>query len=228
MKKRVWFVCLFYISAVGCSSGPAVPNEEQLKRDITGLVIPYSADFLGTLIPYKWDVKDGDIKEIVIQQRFTNRKAGTDEVHALVTLDDSTTVIKGVLVLGYEAFDQGWRLQSIINNENPFNKKIRCRDGVKCKWDEAKAYCGERLPTVAQLQSIYQAECTGGIHDVLRQRRKACDLGSGSCDVELRDDICEKNYWTSEESGSSAQSMYFGDGAVNRRDKVYDYYVRCP
>ena len=61
----------------------------------------------------------------------------------------------------------------------------------RCNWWDARAYCGGRLPTVAQLQSWYQAECAG--------------LRTGP--------TCNKWYWSSEESGS-ARAVSFGNGAV--------------
>jgi len=75
-----------------------------------------------------------------------------------------------------------------------------------CNWYDAKAYCGGRLPTVAQLQSWYQAECAGG--------------RSGP--------TCNNWYWSSEESGSGyAMGVYFADGYVTSNGKTVDGYVRC-
>jgi hypothetical protein len=59
-----------------------------------------------------WCVKPGEVRDLVIQQRFTDKDAKTEELHALVTLTQApTTTIRGVVVLGYKHFEQGWRLQ---------------------------------------------------------------------------------------------------------------------
>ncbi|KAF0151535.1 MAG: hypothetical protein FD189_2565, partial [Elusimicrobia bacterium] len=63
----------------------------------------------------------------------------------------------------------------------------------ECNWYDAMAYCGGRLPTVAQLEAAYKSECTGG--------RKA--------------DTCTGWYWSSQESGASgARTVNFYSGSV--------------
>ncbi|KAF0151139.1 MAG: hypothetical protein FD189_2587, partial [Elusimicrobia bacterium] len=75
-----------------------------------------------------------------------------------------------------------------------------------CDWYDAMAYCGGRLPTVAQLQAAYKSECTGG--------RKA--------------DTCTGWYWSSEESGASdARLVNFSYGTVNVGRKYNVNVVRC-
>ncbi len=87
-----------------------------------------------------------------------------------------------------------------------WGKAAKCNDG-RCNGYDAIAYCGGRLPTVAQLKSMYQAECTGG--------RKS--------------DTCNKVYWSSEESSSStARVVHFNNGRVYRYSKSNaSVSVRC-
>ena len=80
-----------------------------------------------------------------------------------------------------------------------------CNDG-RCDWYDAMVYCGGRLPTVAQLQAAYKAECAG--------------VRTGL--------TCNKWYWSSEESGSrSARDVIFTNGNVNVSYKDSNDNVRC-
>ncbi|MCG2726567.1 MAG: hypothetical protein L6420_10040 [Elusimicrobia bacterium] len=76
-------------------------------------------------------------------------------------------------------------------------------------WNKANAYCkqqGKRLPTVKELQNMYENECTGG------RRAKTC-YGW---------------FWSSEETGSaSARVVNFYYGYVYYHNKRYHYHVRC-
>ncbi|KAF0126219.1 MAG: hypothetical protein FD189_731, partial [Elusimicrobia bacterium] len=90
---------------------------------------------------------------------------------------------------------------------NAANCKPRRQGGPPyCDWYDAMAYCGGRLPTVAQLKAAYKSECTGG--------RKA--------------DSCGYGYWSSKESDASgAWVVGFDGGDVNRHGKDGNNLVRC-
>ena len=93
------------------------------------------------------------------------------------------------------------RERQAINNGNASN----CNKGY-CNWYDAMAYCGGRLPTVAQLQAAYKAECAG--------------VRTGP--------TCNKWYWSSEESGASdARYVNFTNGGVGEGFKGYGNDVRC-
>jgi len=86
-----------------------------------------------------------------------------------------------------------------------------CNKG-HCSWYDARAYCGGRLPTVAQLESMYQAECTG----------------------DKLSDTCGKGYWSSEAEGP--YSAWFVMFRYNYHKDSHKYtelktsadrYVRC-
>ncbi len=78
---------------------------------------------------------------------------------------------------------------------------------LTCNWYDAMAYCGGLLPTVAQLKSIYRAECTEG--------RLA--------------ETCDRWYWSLEEEGAdNARTMAFYTGNVSSDNKnFYGNAARC-
>ncbi|MDO8804585.1 MAG: hypothetical protein Q7R35_09135 [Elusimicrobiota bacterium] len=121
------------------------------------------------------------------------------------------------------ALNAGWLKEEVKKDEKPAANETRmenqtgsadnqagnasnCNKGY-CNWYDAKASCGGRLPTVAQLQSWYQAECTGG----------------------RQGNTCNKEYWSSEKSGSgSARLVFFSSGKVSSRGRGSNYgAVRC-
>ena len=86
-----------------------------------------------------------------------------------------------------------------VNNE-PF---------PRCSWEDAEAYCGGRLPTVAHLRCLQRAECTG----LGRQRNPTCDFW----------------FWSSDKT-SEGKPRYvpFGLGLKYGRSKhIAHYSVRC-
>lgn len=94
------------------------------------------------------------------------------------------------------------------DNQNSGNAS-NCNNG-QCNWYDAVAYCksrGSRLPTVNELQTMYQAECTGG--------RQAA--------------TCNKGYWSSEElNAGGVRLVAFDDGTVMEYGKRSSYIlVRC-
>lgn len=107
MKK--YLLGVLCIVVAGCSSGPSVANEEQLKGDLVGQT--FETDIAQRR---EWTVAAGEVKELVLDQRFTDKKAGTDEVHVSVTLNDGVATAKGKLTLGYKKYDQGWRLEQFV------------------------------------------------------------------------------------------------------------------
>ena len=112
MKNYICAILLF--SVIGCS-GPAVPGVEQLKKDLVGQSLP-------TDIPQRrsWVCTVGEVKELVIQQRFTDKKANTDEVHVSVTLSDGKGTAKGDIVMAYKKYEQGWKLEG-VNKSGSFS-----------------------------------------------------------------------------------------------------------
>ncbi len=97
-----------------------------------------------------------------------------------------------------------WRKKGNASNCKPDS------DGIpRCNWHDAMAYCGGNLPTIAQLKTMYNNECTGG--------RKAKTCGGW--------------YWSSEDSTrsvSSSKGMSFYNGNVyNNVEDGNSYHVRC-
>ena len=121
MKHYIWTFALLF-SVIGCS-GSSAPSVEQIKKDLVGQSIE-----TGVTPRANWVVAAVDeVKELTIKQRFTDRKAGTDEVHISIALSDGKGTAKGDLVISYKEFEQGWRLggitgklpgSSYVNNGN--------------------------------------------------------------------------------------------------------------
>ena len=90
--------------------------------------------------------------------------------------------------------------------DNRVGNAGNCNDGV-CNWYDAKAYCGGQLPSVAQLQAAYRAECTGG----------------------RTGPTCGKCYWSSDElrSGSARIVTFSNGGVYNAYEGKSTYDVRC-
>ena len=205
MKQWTYALSLFCIAAMGCSMGTSVPSDEQIKRDLVGQLIQAGG--------IRWRVADSELKGFVVQQRFTDKKANTDEVHAGVTLDDSTTTIKGVLVLSYKKYEQGWKIES-VKPEGAFTITKECRPGVQCDWYQATDYCkreGSRLPTKDELEGMYKSECEG---------------------IARRSANCNGYYWSSTEVSGAAWIVSFDTGGVLYDSKSSTsyygyYYVRC-
>ncbi len=82
-----------------------------------------------------------------------------------------------------------------------------CATGI-CNWADAMAYCGGRLPTVAELMKIYKAECANG---------------KGG-------DACNQAYWSSEDvenAPSFAKHVSFKDGKMNYSSRIANGAVLC-
>jgi hypothetical protein len=111
MRRLIPAAGLLLLVVLGCSSGRSGPSVEQSKQDLVGqqFFYRYQRGSGGT----EWTVKPGEVQDLVIQQRLTDKDAKTDELHALVTLTDGAQTIRGVLVLRYKLFEQGWKLQSV-------------------------------------------------------------------------------------------------------------------
>jgi len=60
-----------------------------------------------------------EVQDLAIQRRFTDKEAKTDEVHTLITASvfrwkqDWRFTARGVLIVHYKHFEQGWKLQSV-------------------------------------------------------------------------------------------------------------------
>jgi hypothetical protein len=98
------------------------PSVEQAKRDLVGQRFFYRYQW-GTGGSY-WTVMQGSVQALVIQQRFTDKNAKTDELHALVTLEGDAQTIRGVLVFHYKLYDQGWKLSSVVPEEQGEGKSF--------------------------------------------------------------------------------------------------------
>jgi hypothetical protein len=110
------------------------PTEVQIKKDLVGQIFWYEYGMRGPAAGgRKWTIKaapgaaqPGEIRNAVITDRVTDSKAGTEEVEVSLILARELPlasarelesmrpwVIRGVLVMAYKRFDQGWRLQSV-------------------------------------------------------------------------------------------------------------------
>lgn len=195
MKYCMLALSLFLVTAIGCTISIPLPNEEQIKQDIVGQTL--NKEFIVIFV-----------KEIAIQRRFTDKKAGTDEIYALATLDDSTTTIKGILVLDYKKYDQGWKLESVGAKQfTVINKE--CRPDVPCTWNQAMDYCkreGSRLLTSAEIINIYDSVCN--------------KTGPKS-------EYCDRRHWSSEPYTANSWLTYFHYRSGVSSDKSETSYVRC-
>jgi hypothetical protein len=109
------------------------PTEAQIKKDLVGQIFWYEYGMRGPAAGGRqWTIKaapgmqPGEISNAVIIDRVTDSKAGTEEVEVSLILARELPlasahelesmrpwVIRGVLVMAYKRFDQGWRLQSV-------------------------------------------------------------------------------------------------------------------
>ena len=103
-------------------------------------------------------------------------------------------------------------VRAAVKTETPYESKAKtskvpagnaanCKGyPLTCNWYDAMAYCGGLLPTIAQLRSIYRAECTEG--------RLA--------------ETCDRWYWSLDEDGAySARTMAFYTGNVSSDHKIF-------
>lgn len=103
MRKK----CLLVMSVVGmaifcCAGCSSVAKEKEIKEDLTN----YSeGDLLG---------KGEKIKEVVIEERRTDKKQGTDTVSCIVTIEDSKISLEKEMELFYHKYDKkGWMLDDV-------------------------------------------------------------------------------------------------------------------
>ena len=95
---------------------------------------------------------------------------------------------------------------TLTDNSGPGNAS-NCATGI-CSWYDAVAYCGGRLPTVADLMKIYKAKCADG---------------KGG-------DACNQSYWSSEDvenAPSFARYVSFKTGKMNYLNRVANGSVLC-
>lgn len=95
---------------VACAQSPSGPTVEQVKQDLVGQIFQYTK---GGMDSWGHTVEPGGVESLAIQKRFTDKDAKTDELHAMVSLTDSFWRTRGVLIIGYKHFEQGWQLQSV-------------------------------------------------------------------------------------------------------------------
>lgn len=103
MRKKYLLIILITLLSlftfVGCSS---VAKEKEIKEDLTN----YSE---GDLLE-----KGEKIKEVVIEERRTDKKQGTDTVSCMVTIEDSKISLEKEMELFYHKYDKkGWLLDDV-------------------------------------------------------------------------------------------------------------------
>lgn len=103
MRKKYLLIILITLLSlftfVGCSS---VAKEKEIKEDLTN----YSE---GDLLE-----NDEKIKEVVIEERRTDKKQGTDMVSCIVTIEDSKVSLEKEMELFYHKYDKkGWLLDDV-------------------------------------------------------------------------------------------------------------------
>jgi len=114
MKKsnfRLFITAFLFVSTLlfGCSK--PLPNASQIKEDVVGQKFRYTGDFwFGGL---DWVIKENDINELEIIERFTNKEKKTDKVIVSIKLISGNTAIKGKVAIYYQLFEQGWKLEKI-------------------------------------------------------------------------------------------------------------------
>lgn len=102
------------------------PSVEQAKQDLVGKeirIIAKSPSYFGQVeLGMSWKTLK-QVQDLVIQQRFTDKDAKTEELQVLVTATfvtlkdgEEKLPMRGVLVLNYKHFEQGWKLQSVHAN----------------------------------------------------------------------------------------------------------------
>lgn len=117
MKRLITSIVLLLPFAVGCSSTLSGPDVEQVKRDLVGqtLHIDWGLDY-GV---YSFAV--ASVQDMVIQERSTDKDAKTEDLRTLVTVTGSdrgrTKTVRGVVVVRYKHFEQGWKMQSTLAQE---------------------------------------------------------------------------------------------------------------
>jgi len=111
MRRTIALVGVLLLLLVGCSRGETGPSADRAKQDVVGQQFYYRYQWGEG--GKEWTVKPGQVEDLVIQERFTDRDAQTDELHARVTLKDDAQTVRGVLVLRYKQFEQGWKLESV-------------------------------------------------------------------------------------------------------------------
>lgn len=119
MKRLMFTAGLFLLFVLGCSMGLSGPSVEQVKQDLVGKEVRITTKSVFGLPDMTW-MTVARVQDLVIQQRFTDKAAKTDELHALVTVTFVTLArkeegspMRGGLVIGYKQFEQGWKLQSV-------------------------------------------------------------------------------------------------------------------
>ncbi len=106
--KRV-LPMMILLGLAGCSSGPEPLETDRIARDLAGQAVQAELSQRQGV----WRPVSSEIKNFSILKRFSDKKAGTDEVHAEITLENSTRSASGTLVLGYKRFEQVWRLEMV-------------------------------------------------------------------------------------------------------------------
>lgn len=141
------------VSSIGSAAQAFVPDDRidksgpapaQIARDLVGTHFLYSltaAESGKSRDTLAWTVNKGDLRQLVVQNRFQEIKKGAsghrvDEVQALVTLSDGDQIIRGVLAFLYLRLYDGWRMVYVGPRDgdasHPFSfERIRTIDGAR-------------------------------------------------------------------------------------------------
>lgn len=116
VKQAIRYAVFLLLFAAACTTTLAGPTENQLRQDLVGKEFSWSRGALRAHIT--------GVKDLTVQQRFTDRDAKTEEVLALVTVTSGGDVpdrtLRGVMKMSYKHFEQGWMLQGINGTEADF------------------------------------------------------------------------------------------------------------
>lgn len=105
-RIKTIIILLVVLTFTACAKSKPVVGTDQIQKDLVGQTVEYPALGKLSLIPE-------NIKNISIEDRRTDMKSGTDEVHTLAKIATSDAMIKGKLVCRYKLYDQGWKLEGI-------------------------------------------------------------------------------------------------------------------
>ncbi len=96
---------------LGCGSfWPPVASEARIQSDLVGQKLVYDH---GLLSSETWTIEKDDIKGWRLMRRATDRKAGTDTVHAALRLEGASRALSGNVKITYRLYDQGWQLETL-------------------------------------------------------------------------------------------------------------------
>jgi hypothetical protein len=167
---------LFVLVVSACSRNEA-PTKD-IEKDLIGQSFFYKYDwgFGGQ----KWRVEPFQFAygPTRIIRRFTDARVGTDEVYAEIALRDGTRSIKGVLVLSYKKYDQGWKLESVkAEQEKPGESFSLEIEPLNVAWTRVCSLYRSRLQLMTRLINVASSS-TSINNSLLNSAREACQRAS--------------------------------------------------